>query len=252
MNENRFKVLVVDDEQEARNLLKSLLSDIKYVEVIGEAGNTENALYLIIKHLPNLILMDINMPGNNGIDLGRILKACNLDIPVIFVSAYKEYAVEAIRNQVYDFLLKPVCKEDLSVLVEKYRRINNKALPVRLIEVLESMKEETKIRINSHYSYILLNPAEIVYCITDDGYTTIYLNNGKTETAFASLTQIKQILKQQNFYHLGRNLLINLSFIRSINKADDTCTLKYHDREWKIDASHKSIKKLLNERYNHV
>jgi DNA-binding LytR/AlgR family response regulator len=252
MNENCFRVLVVDDKPEARILLKSLLLKIKNVEVVGEAGNSENALYLIVTHLPNLILMDINMPGKTGMDLVHLMKSRNLDIPVIFISAFKDYAVDAIRNQVYDFLLKPVCKEDLWELVEKYKRLNVKALPVRLMEALHAIKDETKIRINSQHSYILLNPADITYCLADDGYTTIYLNNGKTEIAYTSLTQIKQIIKQDDFYHLGRTLLINLSFIRRISKSNNKCTLKHNGHVWEVVASHKSIKKLLNDRFNNA
>jgi len=252
MNENLFKVLIVDDEPEARNLLRSLLSEIKNVSVVGEAENSEHALYLLVEHYPNLIFMDINMPGKTGMDLVHLMKNRNVDVPVVFISAFKEYAIDAIRNGVYDFLLKPVSKEDLQMVIEKHKTLNIKDLPVRLMEVLASIKEETKIKINSRNSYILLDPSEIIYCSREEGSTSIFLRNGKTELAETSLTKIENQISQFDFYQLGKSLLINLNYLRSIDKTKDTCTFLYNNSTWKVQTSHKSITSLLKERYNHA
>lgn len=252
MNENLFKVLIVDDEPEARSLLRSLLSEIKNVLVVGEAENSEHALYLLVEHYPNLILMDINMPGKTGMELVQLIKNRNVDVPVVFISAYKEYAIDAIRNGVYDFLLKPVSKIDLQKLIEKHKRLNKKDLPVRLMEVLDAIKEETKIKINSKYSDILLDPAKIIYCSRDDNNTNIFLRNGKKEVANTSLTKIINQISQSDFYMLGRSMLINLNYLRSIDKTEDTCTFQYNGNTWKVQASHKWITSLLKERYNNA
>lgn len=252
MDKNVFKVLIVDDEPEARNLLRSLLSEIKNTEIVGEAENSEHALYLLVEHFPDLILMDINMPGKTGMDLVHLIKSRNIDIPVVFISAYKEYSINAIRNEVYDFLLKPVDKEELKLVIEKHKRIKRRGLSVRLMEVLQSINEEPKVRINSKHSFILINPADIVYCEANENNTAIYLTNGKTETVDTSLSGIKPNLSPFDFFPLGRSLLINLSYLRSINKVTDTCILQYGKQTWKAQASHKSIKKLLNERYSYA
>ena len=208
--ENKFKILVVDDEPEACLLLKSLLVEIDTVELVGCASNAEEALYLLVEHYPNLVLLDINLPGKSGIDLIHLIRKSNIDIPVVLVSAFKEYAIKAIRCQVYDFLLKPISRHDLKNVVEKYRRLNKKDLPGKLMELLNSIKEEVKIRINSQHSYILINPAEIVFCAAEEGYTTIYLTNGKTEIANTALKQIELKVKNYNFFRLGRSTLIKL------------------------------------------
>lgn len=247
-----FKVLIVDDEPEARNLLGSLLKEIPNVEVVDEVDNAESALYAIIQHYPDLILMDINMPGKTGIDIVRLLKDRNVEIPVVFISAFKEYAIRAIRCEVYDFLLKPVGREELYALVEKYRRLNQKGLPGRLMEILESIKEENKIRINSRHSYILVNPSEIVFCSAEEGYTNIYLANSKTEVANTSLTQIESKVKGHDFYRLSRSVLINLNYIRSINKSADLIVLKSGDTFWDVYAPHRAVKELLQTQYNYA
>ncbi len=245
MISNEFRIVIVDDEPEARILLKSLLSGINYVTVVGEADNVESALYSIVEHYPNLILMDINMPGKSGLDLVELLQSRNVDIPVVFISAFEEYAIKAIRNQIYDFLLKPVSFDDLKSTIDKYRRLNNKDLPGKLMEVLGSIKEESKIRINSRHSYILINPAEIAYGVAEDGCTILYLINGKKEISNSSLSQIESRVKGYKFYRLGRSVLINLDYVRSIKKDSDSVLLEFNDCKWEVFASHRSIKELL-------
>lgn len=241
----KFKVLIVDDEPEALELLKALLTDNKNVEVVVTASNAEEAMYLMIEHYPNLMLLDINLPGKNGMDLIEIIRKRNVDIPVVFISAYSEYALRSIRNQVYDFLLKPVSPKELNDIIEKYCRLNKKDLPGKLMSVLNSIKEDSKIRINSRYSYVLVDPAEIVYCEAEDGYTIIHLTNGKTEVANSALSLIEAMVYNRNFFRLGRSLLINMEYVRNINKSDDNCTLKFGENLWKVKASHTAIKELL-------
>jgi YesN/AraC family two-component response regulator len=108
MDRNEFSVLIVDDEPEARSLLKSLLSEIKNVRVIGEADTAEKALYYLVEHYPQLVFLDLSMPGKSGIEFIQLLQNRNVDVSIVVVSAYKKYAVEALRNGVYDFILKPV------------------------------------------------------------------------------------------------------------------------------------------------
>lgn len=252
MDENQFKVLIVDDETEARSLLRSLLLSINSVKVVGEAENAERALYLLVEHYPNLIFLDINMPGKTGVDLVTLMRERNINVPVVFISAHSEFAIEAIRNEVYDFLLKPIDKKDLQKIVSKYQRLNKKDLAGKLMEILQSIKEESKIQINSKHSYVLVTPSEIVYCISDNGTITIYLNNGKTEVSNATLTQIESKVKAHNFYRLGRSILINQNYIREIIRKSNKCILKHNELEWIIEAPKNSIRNLLVNSFNYA
>ena len=252
MDESIFKVLIVDDEPEARNLLRALLSSVNSVRVVGEAENAEQALYQLVDHYPNLIFMDINMPGKSGMELVQLIRKANIDIPVVFISAYEEYAIDSIRNGVFDFLLKPVDRMELSKIVNKYIRLNKKDLPSRIMEMIKSIKEETKIRINSKNSYILINPKEIAYCALENRYTNIYLVNGKVEISTSPLTQIEAKLKGHNFFRLNRSLLINQDYIHSINKTNNKCHLKYNGYAWDLEASRATIKNLLEKGFNYA
>lgn len=245
MKEKVFKVLIVDDEQEACLLLRSLLSEIKNVEVVGEAYNVEKALYLLVEHYPDLILLDINMPGKTGMELMKLIRSRNIDVPVVFITAFEEYTVEAIRHGIYDLLLKPVDPEELYHVIEKYKRMGNKDLPSQLMQMLNSIRENSKIKINSNHSYVLINPLEIIYCTSKDGYSHIYLSNGKTEISNTSMVMIEKKVKAFNFHRLGRSVLINLDYIRTVNKNTGSCTLKANNMSWEIQASNHSLKELL-------
>lgn len=252
MEDNHFKILIVDDEPEARNLLKSLLSKIKNVTVAGEADNVEHVLYLLVEHYPHLILMDINMPGKTGMELVKLLKARNVDVPVVFVSAFEEYAVQAIRNQVYDFLLKPVCIEDLKRVIEKYKRLKRKDLPGKLMEILKSIKQGIKIRINTPEGYLLLDPDEIVYVKAGEDLCEIYLCDLKKETLKVPFHEVAGQLNQNQFYHMGRNTIVNLDYIRQIDKNRQLFTLRCKENEWQVEVPERHLRKLLKERYSNV
>lgn len=249
MARKKFKVLIVDDEPGSVDLLRSMLEEIPNVEVIGEANHSEKAFYLILERLPNLVLLDINMPGYSGTELKNLLNKSLVDVPVVFVSANKKYAVEAIRNGVYDFLPKPVIKVELQKIIEKYQRLNHQFFPGRFVEIVNAIPEEVKIRINSQHSYILVNPYEIVYCQSVEGSTYIYLTSGKMEVTNSNLTQLEDMVKRWNFYRLGRSLLINLDYISKIDKTENKCYLKKESKTWEIDSPHQATKELLSSYY---
>jgi DNA-binding LytR/AlgR family response regulator len=171
---------------------------------------------------------------------------------VVFVSAFQDYAIKAIRSEVYDFVLKPADREQLKALIEKYKRRNRKDLPGMVMQVLSAIKEENKIRINSRHSYILLNPEEIIYCMAEDGYITIYLTNGRTEIANTSLTALEQKVNAHNFYRLGRSVLLNLDQVRCIDKIKNTICFSADKGETTIVASRNAIKELLFKVYNYA
>ncbi len=247
-----FKILIVDDEPDARSLLRSLCEEIDDVEVVGEAAQCEEAFYLILDLLPDLVLLDINMPGKTGMELTELMQKRMMDIPVVFVSAHKEYAIEAIQNGVYDFLLKPADRDELKRIIDKYRRLNHRFFPGKVIEMVNSIPDAGKIKINSRYSSVLINPDEILYCEAHDGYSYIFLSTGKKEVAGASLSHIEEKVQRWNFYRLGRSLLINLDYIRYIDKSAQLCMLKSKSVTKKLISSKQSIKDLLQLKFNYA
>lgn len=249
---SKFKVLIVDDEPCSVLLLRSMLEKIPNVEIVGEAAQVEKAFFMILERLPDLVLLDINMPGYSGADFKNLLNKRMVDIPVVFISAKKEFAIEAIRNGVYDFLHKPVFVEDLKQVVEKYQRANHKLFQGKIVDMVNSIPEELKIKINSQRSYILVSPMNIVYCQSNDGIISLYLANGKKELASITLSQMEIMVERWDFYRLGRSLLINLDYIRKIDKSEDKCYFQSDAGSWEVSSSHQAIKELLTSHYSHA
>ncbi len=121
MSDKLIKVIVVDDETRALNRMKILLSNFADIEVLGLFDKSEDALGAILRHEPNLVLMDIEMPGKSGLELAEDINKNSLNTKIIFISAHEHYAIKAIKNQAFDYLLKPVNIDELKASFERYK-----------------------------------------------------------------------------------------------------------------------------------
>jgi len=116
-----IKALIVDDEEEARNLLERLLYRIPGIEVIGKASSADNALEMVINCLPDLVFLDVQMPEKNGFELVDYFKKYLLNTRVIFVTAHAEFAINALKVSAFDYLLKPVLINQLTETIQRYK-----------------------------------------------------------------------------------------------------------------------------------
>jgi two-component system LytT family response regulator len=147
-----FKSLIVDDEELAREDLKILLKDFSEIEIIGEADSVEEAKILIEETNPDLIFLDIQMPGKSGIEL---LEEIKTNAKVIFVTAYDEYAIRAFEVNAQDYLLKPVNKERLSLTLEHLRSEENNGFEKQ--GKLE-LSDYIFVMVNNTYQFLILFP----------------------------------------------------------------------------------------------
>lgn len=242
MERDRLKVLIIDDEKDARHLLCHYLKSIPHVAVVEESACVEDALFKIVGLSPDMIFLDMMRPGRNGTELMELLERRELPCHVVVVSGDQDSAIPAIKNNVYDFLLKPVTKEDIEKIIDKYLAKRNVSLDEKLIRMLKKVEDGQKIRLSSANSHILIDPADIVYCEADGSYTTIYLENGAREMANNYLGMIEKRLSSQRFYRISRSYLINLAKLSKINKGDHTCILVYGQKKIKLQGSKKQLK----------
>jgi len=140
-----LKILLVDDEPEARELLKYMLMGNLGVSVIGLAGNVDDALELMQSENPHLVLLDIQMPEKDGFHFIEQVHKSGQDPGIIFVTAYEHYAIQAIRNSVFDYILKPVHQEELDSAIERFlksgRRVQEQDLQ-KLVKLCGAMVEQ--------------------------------------------------------------------------------------------------------------
>ncbi|KOH45712.1 LytR/AlgR family response regulator transcription factor [Sunxiuqinia dokdonensis] len=244
MTTDKFKALIVDDEKEARDVLKYLLRKHSDVENISEADSTESALFKFLRDKPEIVFLDLVMPGKNGFEFISLIKKEKLDTNIVIVSSYRDMAIDAIKNEVYDFLLKPVSADKLETIMTTIRNRKSAIPNAELDALLTNLKHESKLKLSSANSHIVIDPKEIVYCEAEGSYTHFHLVNGNVELANTYLGKIEEILGNYDFFRIGRSHLINLDKLKSVSRYDNSCILAASKKEVKLYGSKKQIREL--------
>jgi len=227
--EDLLKILVVDDEPEARELLKYMLQESDGVSVVGTAGDVDEALELQKKEKPHLVLLDIQMPGKDGFHFIEKIQGSEHEPGVIFVTAYEHYAIQAIRNSVFDYILKPVHQEELDSAILRFRTMGRKVQNQELHELIATLRSNgpAKIKLNTRAGYMLIDPAEVVFCEADGNYTHIQLTSGARETCTQNLGNIEELLEGGTFFRASRSYLLNLKYLSRVYRKNNQCLLEY-------------------------
>ncbi|MBA3665489.1 MAG: response regulator transcription factor [Bacteroidetes bacterium] len=214
--------IIVDDEEKSRVTLEHLVT--KYcnnVQVKAICDSVENALIEIEKHNPNLVFLDIEMPHDNGFVLLEKVKDPEFD--VIFTTAYGHYAIQAIKTNAIDYLLKPVDVEELRSAVDKVeQKQKNKGDKLRNFEsLISSVKSKSaKIAVPTFEGLQMVNAEEIIKCTADESYTHITLVNGKKITVSKLLKEYEELLSGLNFLRIHNSCVINLTHVTRYVKGD--------------------------------
>jgi len=227
--EDLLKVLIVDDEPEARELLKYMLQDQENIEVVGVAGNVDEAMVQLKQENPHLVLLDIQMPGKDGFNFIELVHETGLEPGIIFVTAYEHYAIQAIRNSVLDYIMKPVRQGELDGAIQRYRSSRRKLRKQDLHHLIEALKETStrKVKLNTRAGYVLINPQEVIFCQADGNYTHIQLVNGSHETTTQNLGTIEGLLNGNSFFRASRSYLLNLRYLTRVDRKSCSCILEY-------------------------
>ncbi len=227
--EKLIKVLIVDDEPEARELLQYMLQGEQGIEVAGTAGHVDEALAILKKSHVDLVLLDIQMPEKDGFHFIELVHGTGYEPGIIFVTAFEHYAIQAIRNSVFDYILKPIRREELSSALQRFRSRSIKENNREISELLKILRESgpDKLKLNTRAGYMLINPGEVVYCEADGNYTFLQLTNGSRELTTQNLGTIEEMLKGASFFRASRSYLVNLKYLTRVDRKSCNCHLEY-------------------------
>lgn len=219
-----MKIIIVDDEKRVRSSLRNVIN-IHYPDasVIGEAGDLDSAIEAIKMNNPDVVLLDIKMPGGTGFDL--LKRLVPFSFKIIFITAYDEYAVQAFKFSALDYLLKPVMPQDLvSALQKAEQQLTNENFHAKFNVFLNNMgdlsRETKKIVLNSHAKMQVIAVNEIVRCEADKNYTKFILIDHKTILVSGQLKEYEEKLGQYGFFRSHHSHLVNLYFIDRLEKRD--------------------------------
>lgn len=205
----QFTAIIVDDEKLARQDLKGIISEFDEIEIIGEAESVYTAEEIISKLEPNLIFLDVQMPGESGFDLINKIPA---NIKIIFVTAYDEFAIRAFEVNANDYLLKPVNKERLALTLERLEAEGDE----------EKLSETRKLKYNDsvflllNNNYCFLKVDSIIKINSANDYTEIITNEGKKGLVSKSMREWEYKLPEQFFARIHRSTIINLQYVDKI------------------------------------
>ncbi|RPA67113.1 DNA-binding response regulator [Cyclobacteriaceae bacterium YHN15] len=219
-----IRAIIIDDEPKS---IQSLEWDLNYfsdqIDVVGTFSNVIDAIRKIDGLKPDVVFLDIEMPEMDGFQFLEFFKDRTFE--VIFVTAYAEHAIHAIKKSALDYLLKPIEKEDLSLAVQKISQNKKKR---DLAEVFQNEKmvfQGTRLKINSDDKMVFLDPADIVYCESDGSYSRIMTENNGVVYISKKLKYLEEMLPNELFYRIHNSYLINLRKVSLFEKGSSKVVL---------------------------
>lgn len=241
MNKNQMlNTIIVEDEKTSREILKNYLA--KYcpsVQIVGEAENIDQALVLIRNNDLDMVFLDVEMPYGTGFDLLEKLE--NIPFEVIFVTAYDQYAIEALNKQAAYYLLKPVSIDDLIKAVDRVAAIRAKEIELQNNVTAQKIPmSEEKITIPTQNGFEVLPVKEILYGKADDNYTELYLIDNKKKLVSKTLKYFEKLLMDKGFARIHKSYLVNVSYIAAYKKGKGGTVTLANGKELSVSASQKT------------
>jgi DNA-binding LytR/AlgR family response regulator len=220
-----IRAVIVDDEPLARTRLRRLLAEHPAIEVAGEAGDGEAACRLIDELSPDLVFLDVQMPGLSGFD---VLARLATRPRVIFITAHDEFAVRAFEEQAIDYLLKPVEPARLERALARVTGVESPAAvgrieDERLTRLIEAVERRStgprRIAVRRGPKVILVEPASILFCRAEDKYTVLYTADGE-HILDRTIEDLEQTLDPAIFLRIHRSVLVNLASVRDLTAVE--------------------------------
>lgn len=214
-----ISTILVDDEQLARDELIYLLRDFPDIEVAGTGANGLEAIELIEEFEPDLVFLDVQMPGLDGLGVIEKLRERNVPLPhFILATAYDQYAIEAFRLEAMDYLLKPIERERLAVTVERARRIiseKNRPAPEALPQQKPTL-QRTKLLVKANNRNFIVDAQDVIYATIEDGLITVVTTTIEGHSNYRTIEELQSNLDPDIFWRVHRSFLVNINRIREV------------------------------------
>lgn len=210
----KYRALIIDDEENSRSNTRNMLQNYcPEVEVVGEAGSGPEGKVKIQELKPHVVFLDINMPGMNGFEM--LEGIYNRDFCVVFLTAYSEHGINAVKAGATDYLMKPLMLSELQGAIRKVvQHYEAKGGPGGKSE------DKNLVLINHSKGFNLIDFKDIVWLEANDNYTTLYLNSQKKIVASKTLKEFETILPSSEFFRTHRSTLINVNYVKEYSNNE--------------------------------
>jgi two-component system LytT family response regulator len=216
-----YKAIIIDDELMARELLQGMLAEYcPQISLVDLCENLSSGVKSISKHKPDLVFLDIEMPGYSGLDLLDFINDDEINFSIIFVTAYNHYAIRAFKLSAVDYLLKPLEKDDLILAVSLFEK-HDKAINNYHILKKNLYQGAKKIALSTATSIQFVNLIEILFFKANGSYTNVFLKDGRNILTSKNLKYFEDILQHDElFYRTHKSFIVNIEQISEYVRSD--------------------------------
>lgn len=236
-----FRAVIIDDEiSNIENLAIMLQKYCPKITIAGTATSVDEGLQVMMETNPAILFLDIQMPDKGGFDLLKSIAAP--DFEVIFVTAYDQYAIQAIKFSAIDYLLKPINTTELVNAVNRaIANIEKEKQNERLQNLVYSIshKNQVKIAVPGNKETLFISPETILFCKSDNNYTVLYLQNNQKLTSSKPIFEYEELLNAHGFIRCHQSYLVNTAFIKSWIRVDGDRLLMEEGHEIPISRNSK-------------
>ena len=243
MNDQRIRAIIIEDEPEALSLLTGLVEATGLATVESSTCDPQEAVDLITRYEPDMLFLDIQMPGMSGFDILNELRALNTVNPhVVFTTAHDEYAIKAFDYAAFDYLLKPIDPDRLLETLHRFRQNGGKEVAERSGAMFGN---EKVLVFRGVTGVTFIDPSDVVFITADGNYSTFNFISGRVETVTALLGTVEMHLGKQ-FFRTGRSCIINTSYLARIDMKQQQCVFIRDNREFRCEISRDKVKLLMD------
>jgi two-component system LytT family response regulator/two-component system response regulator LytT len=219
-----INTLIVDDEKPARDELAYLLKSFPEINLVGQGKNGVEAVALIKEHAPDLVFLDVQMPGLNGFGVIKKLMDRKLRVPqIIFATAYDNYAVQAFEVNAVDYVLKPFDKGRLAKAIQRARKVlEAKSSPTERLETLVNQlgaakpAQPVKLLVKTQQRLMLVDADDVVYASIEDGLITVVAKDIEGSSNYRTLEELQASLDPDVFWRAHRSYVVNINHIKEV------------------------------------
>lgn len=217
-----MKAIIIDDEKRARVSLALLLQEYcPQITVVAECENLPEGVKAIRKLQPDLVLLDIEMPGHSGLELLDFFDENDVNFSIIFTTAYNEYALQAFKFSAVDYLLKPINPEQLTEAISRLEKQKQKVANYKLLKETINQDSLTKIAVPSGNTLIFIDTTKISYIKGEGAYSEVFCNNGTKHLVSRNLKNFEDILcLDTRFMRVHKSYIVNFEQVVAYNKSD--------------------------------
>ena len=235
MNMKEIICVLIDDEQDALDSLEILLQNTGNIEIADKIQDSELAAKRVAEILPDVVFLDIDMPLKNGFEVLEEIKALKVNTKVVFVTAFNQYILKALRNSAFDYLTKPVDRLELKNVIN--RLYENKQNNV----VNYDFQSLNMLRIPISHGCVFLKKEDIIYLEADGNYTNIFAINSQEISSY-NLGKFEQKFANDNYIKVSKSLIINAIHLIRFDKKNKKCYLKCEDKTYELTVSRRNLK----------